>query len=295
MEKKYNHRQTEITDGNIRYISPAASHKDISFIRIIHQIYTFRDMIFQLTKREILSRYKGTILGLIWPFVHPLITLTVYFFVFGTIFKAPWRAGQDGSASYALVLFCGFVPWLLFAEAIGAAPSVIISKPTYVKKMLFPLEILPIIHVTSSCIYSAPALFVLLAGCIVQQIHFSYTIILIPFIYIPLYFFILALTYILSSISIFIKDVQQIVTASLQILFFGTPIIYPLSSVPSPFKEILLLNPLTIIITQFKDCILYDTLPDIKLYIITLAISIILSHICYLFFMTLRRRFADVM
>lgn len=292
-----------ITMNNSHQVSPSAEVRMISadttsgsssLRTLCRTLYTYRDMCWQLIKRDTAARYKDTFLGLIWPFFQPLITLLVYVFVFGAIFKAPWRGGQEGVAGYALVLFCGFAPWLFFAEVIGNASSIILSRPSFVKKMLFPLEVLPVITVVTALGYAIPPLCILLIGCIVQGVSLSFSLVTLPLLYLPLCLLCLSGAYFLAALGIFVRDVQQIVTAFLQILFFATPIIYPLSTVPAPYKTLIMLNPLSSVVELFRGVILYGQWPDWNIWFMLMAVSIIVLWCGYQLFMRMRKGFADV-
>jgi lipopolysaccharide transport system permease protein len=248
-----------------------------------------------MVRREVIGRYRGSFLGLLWSFVNPILMLTIYTFVFGFVFKARW--GQDSMDKYefALVLFTGLIVFNLFSECISRAPGLILSNVNYVKKVIFPLEILPWVALGSALFHAGISLGVLLIFLAVLGHAFYWTMLWLPVLLLPFLLLIMGLSWLLASIGVFIRDVGQLVGMTLTVLMFMSPIFYPLSALPESISHYLFLNPLTFIVVQIRNILLWGLQPDWQQLVVYSILSIAVAWLGLLFFEKTRKGFADVL
>jgi lipopolysaccharide transport system permease protein len=265
-------------------------------VKMAQNLWAQRELIGQFTKREVLSRYKGSVLGLVWSFVTPLLMLTVYTFVFSVIFKARWGSELSDSSpvGFALTLFTGLVAFTVFSESVSRAPLLIVNNPNYVKKVVFPLEILPVSVLNSALLNSLVSLAVLLVANLSVHGFIPWTLIFLPLMYLPLIFLCLGLSWFLASLGVFVRDVGQLVGVAIQVLFFMTPIFYPIAALPANLQFILYLNPLTFIVNHFRRVILWGILPDWGEFLAVTLGMFVICMLGYIWFMKSKKTFADV-
>jgi lipopolysaccharide transport system permease protein len=250
---------------------------------------------YQLIKREILGRYRGSLFGLLWSFINPLLMLTVYTFVFSRIFKTKWGKEDGDTIQFALMLFTGLIVFNLFSECISRAPQLIVNNLNYVKKVVFPLEILSLVAVGSSLFHAAVSFLVLFFFLVLSGHSLHATLLFAPLIIAPLLPLILGLSWFLSSLGVFIRDIGQVIGLLTSVLMFLSPIFYPASVLPESIQKFLFLNPLTFIIEQTRSVILLGNMPDwagLTLYFIP---SLFISWAGFLWFQKTRKGFADVL
>ncbi len=259
---------------------------------MVRSLFQHRYLLGQLIKRDVLLRYRGAYFGLLWIFLNPLIMLGIFSFVFGQIFQARWPAQTNG-IPFALNLYCGLIAFNIFAEAIGRAPGAVRGYPNYVKKIIFPVEILPIVPLGSALIH---AFFnsIILVGALAWTGNLHSSILLFPVLLIPLLLFGLGLSWFLAAWGVFIKDMSQIVPVFVQMLMFLSPIFYPVQAVPEALRPIYTLNPLSSVIEALRAS-LSDTAVDWFSWSITLAFSLVAFVLGYIFFQHSRDEFADVL
>ena len=249
-----------------------------------------------MAKQNILGRYKGSGLGGIWAFVTPLFMLAIYTFVFSVIFKARWGADVgDSRAAFALTLFCGLAIYNLFSESISSSATTIVSNANYVKKVVFPLEILPVNMLITALFFSGIWFIILFAGIGVFMHRICITAICLPLILLPLLLFTLGLCWLIASLGVYLRDVAHFIGLALQALFFMTPIFYPISMVPEKFQLVLRLNPLTTIIQETRKVMLFNAWPDWRVLGIIFIVSLVVFQLGYIWFMKTKRGFADVL
>lgn len=211
-------------------------------IRILTQ---HRDLLMQILKRNIASRYRGSVLGLVWSFAHPLMMLAVYTFVFGIVFKSRWGGAGfgDNNAAFPMIMFCGMAVFNVFAESVNSSAGLIVGNPSYVKKVIFPLEILPIGNVLTSLVFGLAWFVLLLIGTVLLLHQISWTMLLFPFTLFPLLLISCGVSLFIASLGVYLRDIQQLISILTQMLFFMTPIFYPISIVPEKLRWILEFNP----------------------------------------------------
>lgn len=262
-------------------------------LTLLRTLMRHHDLLWQLMRRDIAARYRGAYLGRIWAFAVPILTLAVYTVVFGTIFQRP-ASLEDGVGAYALSLFCGFLPWWLFAETAGSAPQLILGRQSFVKKLNFPLEVLPVVHVGVSLFNSLAALAIFLVALAVEGVPFHATLLWLPLLYAILALWALGATYLLSAVGVFLRDLGHAVGVLLQLWFFATPIVYSLDMVPPRLIFWLRLNPMTGVVDAFRQVAYYGHAPDLYILGILAGLGLTLMWLGYLMFMLTRRVFADV-
>ena len=277
------------------------SHKPESIWRYAHpwrlvlHFVERRELIWQFTLREVQGRYRGSYLGILWTLITPLMRLIVYTFVFSVIFKRGWAGSEPESfMDFALILFSGMVPFGVFSECVLRAPSLIISNRTYVKKVVFPLEILPVSAVGSALVHSLTSLGIVLAGLLISSGKLHWTLLYLPLVYLPLTAFTLGVSWLLASLGVFIRDIGNFVGVVVQLLFFLTPILYPVSAAPKAVRPLLRLNPLSTIVEDFRGAVVWGMTPDwLWLGGVTLVSGLVMLG-GYMWFMKIKRAFADV-
>lgn len=272
------------------------SQQPTSLISLGKSLFQHRGLILQMTKREVMGRYKGSVLGLAWSFFNPVFMLIVFTFVFSEIFKARWGGigGDDSKTQFAVVLFVGLIVLNLFNEVINRAPGLILSNANYVKKVVFPLEILPVIAMGVSLFHGLISLGVLLAAFALFNSYLHWTAVFIPLVLLPLVFITMGLAWMLASLGVFLRDIGQSIGVITTVLMFLSPVLYPLSAVPERFRPFIMANPLTFIIEQAREVLIWGHLPNWSgLGIYTLAATAI-AWAGYAWFQKTRKGFADV-
>ncbi|GAC1536775.1 MAG: ABC transporter permease [Ramlibacter sp.] len=275
-------------------MKPHASQPS-SPVGMIRSVWLHRSLIWQMASREVLGRYKGSVLGLLWSFLNPVFMLVVYTFVFSVVFKARWNTGSDSKTEFALVLFAGLIVFNLFAECINRAPSLILANPNYVKKVVFPLEILPVVGLLSALHHALISLGVWLVAYVVLFGVPHITALLLPLTVVPFGLFIMGISWALASLGVFLRDVSQIVGLITTVLMFLSPIFYPATALPDNYRHLLYLNPLTSVIEQTRDVLFWGKSPDFAMLGIYWLVSSIIAWVGFAWFQKTRKGFADVL
>ncbi|EFM19406.1 MULTISPECIES: ABC transporter permease [unclassified Pantoea] len=255
-----------------------------------------RGLIWQMSKREVMGRYKGSFFGLAWSLFNPLMMLVVYTFVFSVVFKTRWGSDPNaGKTDFAIVLFIGLIIFNLFSECIGRAPSLITSNVNYVKKVVFPLEVLAFINFFAAMFHALVSFFVLLLAILVFKQHIHLTLLLLPIIVLPLMLAILGLSWILSALGVFVRDIAQTIGIIISVLMFMSPVFYPISALPVTFQKVIMLNPLAFMIEEARKVVFWGVSPDWLMLVINLVIGGLICVVGYSFFQKVRKGFADVL
>ena len=252
-------------------------------------------LIFALSKREIEARYKGSFGGLGWYIIQTLISVGVYSLVFGTIFKARWAETGQAPINFAMALFIGLLVFNLFSESIGRASTLIITNANYVKKMVFPLEILPIVALMTALFNFIIGLIVFLVVCLVLQIDLSWTGLWLPVILAPFAIMVLGFMWFLASLGTFVRDTPQVVSLLTMIMMFLSPLFYPASTLPEELQSLIQLNPVAFPMEQSRKALLFGQSPDFSKLAIFTAIAFLVSALGYLWFRKTRKAFSDVL
>jgi len=275
-------------------INPHAA-QPTSLAALARSLWSHRDLIMQMTRREVVGRYRGSVMGLAWSFFNPILMLVVYTFVFSVVFKAKWGMGDENKYSFAIALFVGMIVHGLFAEMVNRAPGLILSNVNYVKKVIFPLEILPVIGMGAALFHTLISLVVLLAAILLINGSLAWTALFFPLIILPLLIATLGVAWFLASLGVFVRDVGQTVGIFTTVLMFISPVFYPISALPEKFQIWLMLNPLTFIIEQSRAVMIFGKLPDWAGLGIYTAASLAMAWAGYWWFQKTRKGFADVL
>lgn len=262
---------------------------------MIGGIWRNRSLIYALTKREVIGRYRGSYLGILWSLFNPIFMLTVYTFVFSFIFNARWgNTGSGSQTEFSLILFTGMIVFSLFSECVTKAPSLVLGNSNYVKKVVFPLEVLPVVTMVSALFHLLISLAVWLVFYIVFFGIPHITSLLFPLVLLPLFFLTLGLSWFLTSLGVFLRDVGQIVGILITALMFLSPIFYPVTAIPERYRYLINLNPLTHVIENAREVLVWGTTPEPLLWLASLFISFVFAWAGFAWFQKTRKGFADV-
>lgn len=258
-------------------------------------LWSNRRLIMQITQREIVSRYRGSVMGMAWSFFNPMIMLFVYTFVFSVVFKMRWgTGGAENKADFAIFLFVGMIVHALITECITQAPGLILTNVNYVKKVVFPLEILPWAAMGSALFNSTVSTVVLLLAQLFINHNLPWTIVFFPLVLIPLVFACMGFIWFLAALGVYLRDIGQVTGIFTTMLMFLSPVFYPISALPKEYQLWMQLNPLTLIIEESREVLIFGNLPDWKALGIGLIVGLIISISGFWWFQKTRRGFADV-
>ena len=270
-----------------------AHRTDLAYI--LTSLVKHRFVIGQLSRRAILGRYRGTVLGLFWSLFTPLVMLGVYTFVFGKVLEVRWPDQGGGSLEFAAILFSGMIIHGILAECLTQASTLIASNPQYVKKVVFPLEALPWVTVISAFFQGLISTGVLVAYLLIVNGSLPGTAILFPLPLFSLTLVCIGIGWLIAATAVFLKDIAQVTGILSTILFFMAPILYPKTALPEGFQNILYLNPITFVIEQFRSVVLWGEMPDWSGLGIYTAVALIFCWGSLVWFQRSRRGFADVL
>ena len=261
---------------------------------LIESLWQHRSLIATMTKREVIGRYRGSMLGILWSFFNPVFMLVVYTFVFSVVFQARWTGGSESRLEFALILFSGLLVYTMFAECLNRAPGIILSNANYVKKVVFPLEILPVVTLLTAVFHLIISFVVWLLFYIMFFGIPQITIVLFPLVLTPLIIFTFGVSLALASLGVFLRDISQVVTVLTTALLFVSPIFFPVSALPEQFQTLMLLNPLTPVIEATRAVLIFGKLPSLGLWVTQLIVSALVAWVGYAWFQKMRKGFADV-
>lgn len=258
----------------------------------------YRNLILRLVLRDLSARFKGSVLGAFWLIITPLITLAVYTFVFSVVFQARWGTADGSTQSrgeFALILFAGLLVFNVFSEMLNRAPTVVLEHASYVKRVVFPLEILSYVLLLTALFNFLVGL-LLLSGCMWFLFgSVPVAALAVPVLCVPLFLFILGMGWFLAATGVYIRDLRPIVALAGTVIMFLSPIFYPLSAIPERFRTYILLNPLTTVVENVRGVLFSGANPDWQSWAIQLAVGIFVSWAGYVWFIKTRRGFADVL
>ncbi|PLC48058.1 sugar ABC transporter permease [Pollutimonas subterranea] len=276
-------------------INPHAA-QPVSFAALLRSLWRNRQLVLQMTKREVIGRYRGSIMGLAWSFFNPILMLLVYTFVFSVVFKARWgtTGAEESKSLFAIVLFVGMIVHGLFAEVLNRAPSIILSNVSYVKKVVFPLEILPVVAMGAALFHSSVSLSVLLAAFMLFNGFIHWTAIFIPLVLLPIVILTLGFAWVLTSLGVYLRDVGQTIGVITTILMFLSPVLYPITAVPEKLRPVIMGNPLTFIIEQAREVLVWGHTPHWTGLAVYTVLSSVVAWLGFVWFQKTRKGFADV-
>jgi len=273
-----------------------ARRRPASLVHAFDIFVQHRGLVWQMTKREVVGRYRGSVLGILWSLVNPLLMLAVYTFVFGFVFKAKWgTGGEGGHAQFAVVLFAGLIVFNLFSECITRGPGLIVSQPNLVKKVVFPLELIPVVQLGSALFHALVSLAVLLVAFLVVYGMPPASALLLPLVVLPLCCLCLGLTWFLAALGVYLRDIGQAIGILTSALMFLSPLFFPLSALPEPAQRLVMLNPLSVPIEQTRSVLLWGLAPDWLALLVYFALALAAMHVGYWWFQRTRNGFADVL
>lgn len=253
-----------------------------------------RHLIARMASREVVGRYNGSILGLAWSFFNPLLMLAIYTFVFSVVFKAGWSASGNSKSEFASLLFVGMIVHGLFAECINRAPTLVLSNANYVKKVIFPLDILPWVAFLSAVFHAAISVVVLVLAHLMLHQQFHWTVVFLPVVLLPLALATLGVSWFVSALGVYIRDVAQVTSMFTTALLFLSGVFYPVSSLPDAYRHWIEFNPLTYFIEESRNVLLFGAIPNFQRWGVMLAGGLVIAWLGFAWFQRSRRGFADV-
>lgn len=252
-------------------------------------------LLWQLTRRDIATRYQGSAVGLLWAFFSPVLMLLVYTFVFGYVFKARWMGAETDRSFFALNLFAGMLVHGFFAECAIRSPGLLQQHSNFVKRIVFPLWLLPLVPLASALFHTCISFFVLFLAhlAIVQSAHWQ--LLLLPFLLVPFVVFLLGLVWMLSALGVYLRDLAQIIPIMVTVLMFMSPVFYPAEALPEQIRPIMYMNPLTPAIETLRAVLFEGRLPSLMAYSVALFVAIAFATLGFFIFKRLKVGFADVL
>ncbi|MBU4260899.1 MAG: ABC transporter permease [Proteobacteria bacterium] len=266
----------------------------ISPVHMFLSLWRNRNLIRVLTVREVAGRYRGSVLGILWSFFNPVLMLAVYTFVFSVVFKARWPGGGESRAEFALVLFAGLLIFNLFSECLNRAPSLILGNASYVKKVVFPLELLPFVSFGAALFHALVSLMVWLLFYFVLFGVPHATFFMFPVLLAPLALLILGVTWFLAALSVYLRDTAQIIGVLTSVMMFITPIFYPISAIPERYQFVLSLNPLAFIVEQARNLLFFGKSLAWRPFFMLTVFTALTAWLGFFWFQKIRKGFADV-
>lgn len=264
-------------------------------IAAVRHYLRHRELIAQLVRREIGQRYQGSMLGFLWSFLQPLILLGVYTFIFLVVFGAEWPSlTGETTANFALIVFSGLITFNVFSETVNASPRLILANANFVKRVAFPLEVLPLVRVTAALSQAAVSLGVLVVALVAFGAPPGWTALLLPLVWLPLALFALGLSFLLSSLGVFVRDLEQVIGVAVTALFFGSAIFYPVDRVPEPARRIIEWLPTAVFVEDTRRVMLYGATPFRAQTAVVACVGLAVALLGFACFMRSKRAFADV-
>lgn len=253
-----------------------------------------RDLILQLIKREVSQRYRGSNMGMIWSFIHPVLMLLVYMFVFGMVLNMKWGIEGRDTVQFGVLMFSGIILHGFLGECLTRGVALVTGNPQYVKKVVFPLEALSVISIGTALFHLFAGFIILIGFAMLTGTMPSWTILLTPVVLLPFIIFMLGCSWLLSALCVFVRDIAQVMGVLVTILLFMAPIVYPLNAVPEKLQIwMLVLNPLTVIVEELRAVALFGQLPNWLHLGIYTVVALLVLFIGYWFFNKTRGAFAD--
>jgi len=254
-----------------------------------------RSLLKQLLVRDISERYRGSVAGGLWTLFHPLLMLATYSFVFGAVFKAAWFPAGGSKATFALALFAGLMVFNFFSESVNRAPGSILGNANFVKKVVFPLEVLPLVAIGSALIHFFVSFAVWCLFCVFVIGMPAVSVLLLPLILVPFVCFTAGVCWLVSSLSVYLRDMAEVVSIALSALMFLSPVFYPMSALPAGFESLLRINPLVFPIESTRALLLEGRLPEVRDILLNFATSGLVAWLGFAWFQKTRKGFADVL
>jgi lipopolysaccharide transport system permease protein len=262
--------------------------------RVLAHFFAHRQLAWQFMRREVLGRYRGSFLGLLWSFITPLLMLTIYSVVFGLVFETRYEAdGSETGMMYALALFCSLNFFQFFAEALNRAPRLMLDHPSFVTRVVFPLEVFGVAAVSAASVHLVISMSLLVAAALATGVGIPPTAPYLLLLLVPLLMLSLGITWLLSSAGLFVRDIQALTQPLTTVLMFVSAVFYPLSRVPENLRGWFLLNPVALLVEQSRRVMVQGHALDWPTWGLLMAVSLIVFHLGYSFFMRTKHLFAD--
>lgn len=255
-------------------------------MKFFKSLYEYRELLKTSISKDIRGKYKNSVLGIIWSFLNPLLQIAVYAIVFPLIMRS-------NLPNYTVFLCCGLIPWNFFSAAISRTSFTMIENGNIIKKVYFPRQILPLSVVTSEAVNFIISTIIILAFVLGYGMGISKFIIFYPLVLLVQYLLLIGISFVVSSVTVYFRDLQHFIGILLQLLFYATPIVYASNTIPENFQWILKFNPMTYVINGYRDIFYYQKTPDLVSLAIVLGVSVVICLVGYFIFNKLQRRFAE--
>ena len=255
-------------------------------MNVFKELYNYRELLKTNVKKEIRGKYKGSWLGIIWTFLNPLLMLAVYAFVFPYILRVDVE-------NYTIFMIVALIPWNFFTTAIQSGTGSVVANGNILKKVYFPREIIPISITTSQSVNFLITCIIMAVFIIFSGVGFSVHALLFPLLVLIQYILILGLTFILSALTVFVRDIDHFVSVILMLGFYATPIVYQGEMLPKKFQIFLKLNPMAQLVEAYRSILYYHRMPDMTMLVIWGLGSIALLVVGYLIFKKLEKSFVE--
>lgn len=263
--------------------------------KIIARFAANGSLLKQFSLREIEKRYQGTFLGLFWSLITPLFLLAVYAIVFGCVFGGSYGHPGETRVQFTLGLFCGLLLWELIAGTITVSPTLLVNNSNFVTKVIFPLEVLPVAMITALLVHMVIGFVPLLLFLIISQGVVHVTALALVLIIIPIVLYSLGISWVLSAIGVFLRDIGAMIPAVVTVLMFMSAIFFPMTAIPEAYRWFLMLNPVAVLVSMARNALVFNEWPDFYLYGIQVVLSLVVATLGYVFFMKVKSVFADVL
>ena len=225
--------------------------------RFFHELYEYREMLKSLVRKDLKTRYKGSVLGFLWTFINPLMQLAIYALIFPYLMRVQEK-------NYAMFMFVALLPWIFFSTSLQSSTECIVENYNLVKKIYFPRQVLPLSVATGGLVNYIYGLLVVLAGLLIAQINVTVYILYLPLVLLILYVAVSGFCLMLSALNVYVRDLEHIVNIVTMAWFYATPIVYPFDMLPQWLQNILVFNPMTPMILSFRDILYYGTAPNLQ-------------------------------
>lgn len=242
-----------------------------------------------------MGRYKGSALGIAWAALLPVLLVIVYTFFLGVILRSKWNQEEVGQTYFALMVFCGLLVFNVFSETVTRSPSLVTSHANFVTKVVFPLEILPVVSLFAALFHFLIGFVVLLLCLLAFGYELKWTVLLLPTALVPLSLTALGLSWALAALGVYLRDLNSLIAPATTALFFLSPVFYPSNAVPEQFRYLMVWNPLTPVIEQVRFMVMSSRPPELSVAVGGLASSVFLAVCGLVLFRRLKRGFADVL
>ncbi len=257
-------------------------------------IWEHRRLVLRLARRDLEARYRGSLLGLFWAVLTPLLMMAVYTFVFSVVFQARWGASTGGKAEFALLLLSGLILFTIFSDCVSRAPGLMLENVSYIKKVVFPLEILPAVALAVALVNATIGFVILELFAFALFGVPPLTTLLFPVILLPLCLVTLGMTWLLASLGVFLRDIRQMIGVLITMLMFLSPIFYPVSAIPEDYRPVILLNPLTLLLERARDALFWGKAPNPLEWLAYSGVAYLIAWLGFAWFQRTRKAFADV-